>query len=375
MIETQNMRFFTILFVVMYWQAIPRLSSAAEPVTVVSTETISFPTQPQLAVVDDKTVFLAFAAVDSIYVCKSSDGGRSFASPLKIASLPKLALGRRRGPRVVADNMSVLVTAISHDSGDLTAWQSDNDGTSWSDPVIINDTPQVAREGLHGMAMGKNGHVYCAWLDLRHGKTQIYGSNSSDGGRTWGENRQVYESPSGTVCECCHPSVAIDGEGAVHVMWRNVVEGNRDMYIAKSADGGASFQTARKVGIGTWNLDACPMDGGDLDISPSGNAVTVWRRKDQIFTTTDKSLKERSLGRGEQPEIAISAEGEFIVWLSRRGGELKLLRPGSTSPKTIATNASDPVIAAAGSSPHHIMAAWESGSKPNTTIQTMLIAE
>lgn len=369
------MRFAVILFVAALWPSMHLVSSASEPITVISNDSDFSPRQPKLAVVDDKSVFLAFGADESIFICKSIDGGLSFGSPIQVGSLEKLALGMRRGPRIVASDTFVLVSAISHQSGDLTAWRSSDQGMTWSSPMVVNDIPEVAREGLHGMAIGPNGDVFCVWLDLRNGSTQIYGSSTSDDGRSWMKNRRIYESPSGTVCECCHPSVAIDGEGAIHVMWRNVVDGNRDMYFSTSTDGGESFQTARKIGLGTWNLNACPMDGGDLAVSSSGDVVTVWRRENQIFTTIDNSLGERSLGLGKQPEIATGANGEFVVWLSRRGGDLKLLKPDSSSPTTIATNASDPVIAAAGSSPQVVIVAWESGSKPNTAIQAMVIAE
>lgn len=369
------MRFLSILLAVALC-AFSRPSSASEPLTVISSDSIKTPRQPQLAVVDDKTLFLVFGAGESIYICKSSDGGKSFAMPTEIGSLQNLALGMRRGPRVVANTNSVIVTAISHKSGDLTAWQSNDDGMTWSNPVVVNDIPYAAREGLHGMAMGSKDDVFCAWLDLRHGKTQIFGSTSPDGGRTWGQNRKVYESPSGTVCECCHPSVVIDDTGVVYVMWRNVVEGNRDMYIAKSTNGGKSFHSERKLGVGTWNLNACPMDGGDLGISPSGDVVTVWRRKNQIFASSfAKPLRKRFLGVGEQPDITMSANGEFIVWLNRRGGDLKLLEPSSTSATTLAENATDPVIAAARSSSSNIIAAWEAGSIPNTTIQAIIVAK
>ncbi len=369
------MRLISTLFAVLVIQVISYPLPASEPVTIVSNDVIPHPRQPQVAVVDESTAYVTFGSNESIFICKSSDGGLSFDSSIQVGSLEKLALGMRRGPRVVASDKFVVVSAISHESGDLSAWRSSDQGMTWSAPMVVNDIPKAAREGLHGMAIGPDGEVFCVWLDLRNGRTQIYGSSTSDEGRSWTKNRRIYESPSGTVCECCHPSVAIDGEGALHVMWRNVVDGNRDMYIATFTDGGESFQTARKLGLGTWNLNACPMDGGDLDISSGGDVVSVWRRKHQIYSVTDKSLRERSLGLGEQPEIAMGANGEFVVWLSRRGGDLKLLKPGSTSPATIATDASDPVIAAARSSPHKIIAAWEAGSKPNTTIQTMVIAE
>ena len=103
--------------------------------------------------------------------------------------------------------------------------------------------------------------------------------------------------------------------------------------------------------------------------------MTVWRRKNQIFASIEKPLHERLLGHGQQPDIAVGADGEFIVWLSRRGGDLKLLKPGSTSPTTLAENATDPVIAAARSSPQNVIAAWETGSTPNTTIHAIIVAE
>ena len=177
----------------------------------------------------------------------------------------------------------VVVTAISHESGDVMAWLSNDAGTTWSDFTRVNDDPGSAREGLHGMASGPNGLLFCAWLDLRHGSTQIYGASSADNGRTWSDDRRIYASPSGTVCECCHPSVAISSRGSVYVMWRNLLDGNRDMYVAKSGDNGQTFDPAEKIGIGSWKLNACPMDGGDLAVSASGSLSTIWRREREVF--------------------------------------------------------------------------------------------
>ena len=52
------------------------------------------------------------------------------------------------------------------------------------------------------------GELYGVWLDSRQqqrGK-RIFGAGSTDGGQTWSMNRPIYSSPSGSVCECCHPS-------------------------------------------------------------------------------------------------------------------------------------------------------------------------
>ena len=64
--------------------------------------------------------------------------------------------------------------------------------------------------------------------------TKLYGARSRDGGVTWSKNVLIYESPDGTICQCCHPSAAFDPGGQVLVMWRNCLGGARDMYLKSS---------------------------------------------------------------------------------------------------------------------------------------------
>lgn len=346
---------------------------AVDTVIAVSHAEVPNPRQPQIAVDQRGTIYLAFGAAEDIFVCKSSDGGASYERPVKVGSLPKLALGMRRGPRIAASGETVVITAISHESGELSAWHSTDAGSTWSQPVVVNDSPQSAREGLHAMAMAPDGGLYCVWLDLRNGATQIYGAASHDGAESWSENCQIYVSPSGTVCECCHPSVAFDELGRIHVMWRNVVDGQRDMYVAASSDRGGSFGKAVRLGSASWTLDACPMDGGHLAVL-HGKISTVWRREQKIFTASSDPRSERDLGRGEQPWMAATPNAHYIVWTSRRAGDLWLTTSLRDTPVKLSSVAGDPVIAAPLAGPGPVVAAWEAGVKPDTTIVTAVVA-
>jgi hypothetical protein len=174
-------------------------SVTAEPVTVAGDASIPNPRQPQAAVAPDGNIFITFGAAEAIYCSRSLDNGESFSAPVKVASVPRLALGLRRGPRIVAGSNVVVVTAISHDGGSLLSWRSTDGGESWHDSLRVNDTPRVAREGLHAMAISPQGDIFCCWLDLRHDGTEIFGSLSTDGGKSWSENGRVYPSPSGSV--------------------------------------------------------------------------------------------------------------------------------------------------------------------------------
>src|SRR5690349_6285909 len=121
--------------------------------------------QPQFAVSKD-VVALAFGSGQSIYLARSTDQGRTFGPPVKVADLPKLLLGRHRGPRVVIDGDTLIVSAIASES-DLFAWRSPDGGRTWSKPVAVNDKPTSAREGLHAMAVDPAGHLAAVWLDDR----------------------------------------------------------------------------------------------------------------------------------------------------------------------------------------------------------------
>ena len=121
--------------------------------------------------------------------------------------------------------------------GDVVVFRSTDGSSTWAAPVVINDVPGAAREGLHAMAASPDGLVVIAWLDLREPGTRINAAVSRDHGATWAPDALVYSSPSGSVCECCHPSVAIDDGGSIAIMFRNNVDGNRDMFVARSSDG------------------------------------------------------------------------------------------------------------------------------------------
>jgi len=372
--ESKMKRILAVLLAVFMLPIAPPLE-ARDTVCVVSSDSVPGVQQPQVAVNNAGHIFVAFGANENIFVCKSVDSGRTYSGPRKIGQASRLALGMRRGPRIVTHGDSVIVSAIGHDSGNLMAWRSGDGGETWHGPADVNDQARSAREGLHDMAVGTDGLVFCSWLDLRSGSTQVFGASSQDGGKSWSKNRLVYASPSGTVCECCHPSVAISNDGVVFVMWRNELDGNRDMYLARSQNGGRTFDLADKLGVGSWKLKACPMDGGDLAIGSGGSPITVWRRDRQVYATGQRAPRESLLGQGEQPVVTTADDGTYVVWLTRRRGDLLHFAPNTKTPTRLARNASDPDIATPRSGDGPVVAVWESGVKPKLSIMAAVIAE
>lgn len=291
--------------------------------------------QPQLAAGEGQVV-LAFGAETSIYFAASADQGKTFSKPVKVAEAGALALGRHRGPRATILKGAILVSAVvgaklatgahAHglpEAGDLTVWRSVDRGKIWAKYGVVNDAGGSAREGFHSIAMDAQGNLTATWLDLRTEKTQIYAARSTDGGRTWSKNTQIYASPSGSTCECCGPTVAIDAT-QTWIMFRNSLNGSRDMYLARSA-GGQIYDAPRKSGNGSWKINACPMDGGGMVID-HGQPVSAWRRDKDVFLARYGQTETR-VGSGHDIAVAGTAKGVYVAWSGEHG--LEILRPGA----------------------------------------------
>jgi len=313
--------------------------------------------QPQLASTGDM-IGLAFGSGNSIFYTYSTNDGATFARPVEIETGGHMALGRHRGPRIAIYSGNVVISAVVGEKGkgqdgDILAWRSGDNGKTWSKPVRVNDIPGSAREGLHAMASG-NGWIVAVWLDLRDKGTSLYWSKSDDGGATWSKSLLVYESPSGTICQCCHPSVLVGPGGAIHVMWRNSLDGSRDMYVTRSTNGGKTWLPAKKVGRDTWVLNACPMDGGSFTVTGSNNVYTTWRRDKKIYVANVLS-KESELGEGKDPALASGLnEALYAVWTAPDG--IKMRNSKTNIVESLSAVGAHPQILFTGRS---VLAFWE----------------
>ena len=280
--------------------------------------------EPQLAA-GAGLVAMTFGAGADVYVSVSANNGDTFGKPVKVATAPVVPLTRHRGPRIVISGKAIVVTAVvgqtaatgqhAHglpSDGDLLAWRSTDRGVTWSMPVRINDVPAAPTEGLHTLASDGHGILFAAWLDKRGRGTALYGAWSSDAGATWTKNVDIYDSPDGTICECCHPSAAFDRDRGLDLMWRNVLDGSRDFYLLH-ADAAHRFGAPRKVGDGTWKINACPMDGGGL-VHAGARTITAWRRMNDIFMA-EPGKPETKIGEGKDVTMAAAGDRVYVAWI------------------------------------------------------------
>lgn len=314
------------------------------------------------AITKDKknTISIVYGTGDSIMYIFSSDA-RSYSSPALVAVLPGLFASATRGPQVAATSNGLIVTACNK-NGNIFSFTKDRSG-KWTKAKKVNDVDENAKEGL--MDLSTDGlNTYAIWLGVNNPKGQkVYGAKSTDGGITWSKNIIVYASPDGSVCECCKPSVSVKSSN-VYVMFRNWFNGNRDLYLIKSSDGGNSFAKAQKLGNGSWKLNGCPMDGGDLAINSNGIPETVWRREGKIFAAAPGAT-EIEIGEGRSCSIETINNKNMYAWTEK--GSVIVMKPGGI--KVNLGEGSLPLLKAL--SDKRVICVWENENEIHTAIVTL----
>ena len=228
-------------------------------------------------------------------------------------------LGMARGPQLASSANYSVVTAMGQ-SGDIHFFILNHQKGQWQEKGSVNDIKGSAPEGLMNIACDNRDNFYAAWLDIRLNKrNNIFFSSLSAGHTQWLKNKLVYQSPDEHVCECCRPSIAVKGSN-IAIMFRNWVNGSRDLYLATSADKGERFSVAAKLGTGTWKLNACPMDGGGLNFNADNSINTTWQRQGMVYYCKPGG-NEKELGKGRDCSISTNA-GQTIVAMGN-AGELK----------------------------------------------------
>ena len=276
--------------------------------------------QPQLTAGNNGTLRLVYGDGDKIFCATSLDNGLTFPEIKLAGEVKEMALGMSRGPQLASSKNYSLVSAID-EKGLIHIFQLNHKSGKWSGMTIANDVAGSAMEGLMSITADENNNFYAVWLDLRDdGKNKICFAYTIDQGTTWTKNKIIYKSPDKTVCECCKPSIVVC-KSKIYIMFRNWLNGSRDLYLMQSDDKGNEFKPPVKLGYGTWKLNGCPMDGGGLVVNQKFIVTSVWQREGKIYLSMPGE-EEKMLGTGVNCDITDS-ENPIITW--QEGSMLKLM--------------------------------------------------
>jgi BNR repeat-like domain len=174
----------------------------------------------------------------------------------------------------------------------LTVSTSDNNGISWSDPVIaanghgflFNDKPDVWVD--RNPSSPFFGRVYVTWTQFRGSAFTFFGEPvrvvfSDDGGKTWSKERQLSAAQNIGLGGRQGSTVRTGPDGTVYVVWEDSDVNGFKQVVAVSHDGGVSF--SRPIDIARVHDIQDPIPGANfrdnsfpsLAVDQSAGAVFV----------------------------------------------------------------------------------------------------
>jgi hypothetical protein len=311
--------------------------------------------QPQMTIDDQGILRIIYGNGDKIFCATSADNGITFPDIQLVGEIKDMHLGMSRGPQLATSKNYSMVTAIDK-SGFIHSFQLHHASGKWSKEKMVNDLPGSAPEGLMNIGSDQMDNFYAVWLDIRNDhNNKIYFSKTTNQGVSWTKNTMVYQSPEKTVCECCKPSIVINRSN-IFILFRNKINGSRDLYVTQSDLKENRFDQPIKLGFGTWKLNACPMDGGGIIVDEKNKVSTVWQRDGKIFFSKPNE-EEKEIGTGRNCSIS-DPDHPIITWQEGRNLKLKELN-----------NAKESIIGEGGfiksirSRNHEIVCTWEDDGK------------
>jgi len=95
---------------------------------------------------------------------------------------------------------------------------------------------------------------------------------SANDGRWSAETRLATD-----VCGCCKTAIATSKDGTIYVAFRNIYPGSlRDISFTLSRDNGRTFSPPVRVSEDHWQLNGCPDDGPTIALDGEGVVHLVW---------------------------------------------------------------------------------------------------
>jgi len=178
------------------------------------------------------------------------------------------------------------------------------------------------------MAFSSPGNLHVVWNDNTPGNSEIFYKKSTDGGATWSADQRLTWSSG----DSSHPAIAVDSFGHIHLFWFDNTPGNYEIYYKKSADGGATWASNRRI---TWTPGTS--ERPDIAVDPSDNFHVVWQDNapgnmeiyyvnstDGGATLTRRQRLTWTAGESEMATALASDGTVHVVWYDDTSGNREI---------------------------------------------------
>ena len=184
-----------------------------------------------------------------------------------------------------------------------------------------SDNPTIAVNGSN---------IYVVWEDFTPGNFEIYFKKSDDGGTTWTTSKSLTNNADWSR----YPAIVVDGLN-VYVAWADTPPGNYEIYFKKSADGGATWTTNKRL---SWNAGssiypAIAVDGPNIYVAWADSTPGEVELNYEIYfkksadggaTWTPTKRLTWIAGDSSQPAIAVDGPNIYVAWIDATPGNFEI---------------------------------------------------
>jgi hypothetical protein len=297
-------------------------------------------------------LWLAWVQNEHVFVQSSADKGMTYSEPVMVNAKPEPIIAHDEyRPKIQLDKQDNIYLTWTRSlekrhTGYIRFSRSLDGGTTFSEPVTINDNLEEISHRFDSLAVSDNGEVFIAWLDARdkvkatadgkdHLGTALYYAWSDNRGDSFNANQLA----AAHTCECCRLGTAIDHDNLPILVWRHVFPGGiRDHALLKFSSWNQPGEV-RRLSNENWKIDACPHHGPALAVGEDGSYHATWfsaeESKSGLFYaySQDRGLTFSPAmhfgGTGAQhPHVAVYGQQVAITWLEFDGKNtlIKLLQ-------------------------------------------------
>ena len=279
------------------------------------------------------TLYMITGREHSLYVSRSTDGGKTFTEPASPTGHQTAHVLRVERPAISANEegkVGVAWLEINFEGGNNKVWyaQSVDGGQNFEEPRLVSEDPP-GETAMVTVLLDPDGNPILTWLSGNH----LRFARSSDGGESFSPAKEIGMG----ACECCQPAMLQNGDELL-VAYRgmSVDEGGafRDAALLRSLDGGESFGPVSFATDSHWYIDACPISG------PS-----IATREESIYLTWMD-------GRAVAPDNLMSSD----VWFAESKDDGQIFSPNVKISGSRSTHNFLPVMAVGPGGRIHI--AW-----------------
>jgi hypothetical protein len=180
-----------------------------------------------------------------VYARRSVDGGATWEPEQHLSRFDhQTARDLYARPVMVADGKDrywVVWVGLRSGRSALYLSRSTDGGRSWTDPRMLSghESRSVFRQSLQRVGE----RLLLVWQDARTGRDRIYAVTSSDGGATWSAPARVEHLADSATTEVIGSTSLLGPDGEALVAWHDARNGREDIFVARSVDWGQTWST------------------------------------------------------------------------------------------------------------------------------------